>query len=191
VARKAEQRGFPTQAEIELWRAVLRDVRPLRGRKPAPPLPPPAAAPATPSAPPRAVPTPGPEGFAAEGATPLPHGLDKRTAERLRRGQMVIEARIDLHGMRQDEAHRALLSLIDRADRGRLRCLLVITGKGIRRAEDHDFRPEAIGVLKHAVPRWLAEPALRPRILAVAPAQPRHGGSGALYVLLRRQRSAR
>jgi DNA-nicking Smr family endonuclease len=191
VARKAEQRGFPTQAEIELWRAVLRDVRPLRGRKPTPPLPIPAAAPVAPSAAPRAVVTPATERFAAEGATPLPHGLDKRTAERLRRGQMAIEARIDLHGMRQDEAHRALLGLIDRAEHSGLRCLLVITGKGIRRAEDEDFRPEAIGVLKQAVPRWLAEPALRPRILAVAPAQPRHGGSGALYVLLRRQRSAR
>jgi DNA-nicking Smr family endonuclease len=188
VAGKAEGRRFPTQAEIELWRAVLRDVRPLHARRPAPPLPPPS--PAAPVAPPVVPPaTAAPGGFAAAGVTPLPHGLDKRSAERLRRGQMAIDARIDLHGMTQDEAHRALLGLIDRAERGGLRCLLVITGKGIRRVEGHDFRPESIGVLRQAVPRWLAEPNLRPRILAVAPAQPKHGGSGALYVLLRRRRA--
>jgi len=121
--------------------------------------------------------------------TPIPHGLDKRTAERLRRGQLAIEARLDLHGMTQDEAHGALFSFLARSEAQGLRCLLVITGKGVRRSDGHDFRGEAIGVLKHAVPRWLGEAGQRRRILALAPAQPKHGGSGALYVLLRRQRS--
>jgi DNA-nicking Smr family endonuclease len=105
------------------------------------------------------------------GAAP---GLDRRSAERLRRGQRAIEARLDLHGMTQDEAHRALDAFIARAQHGALRCVLVITGKS--------------GVLRAAVPRWLNEAPNRGRLLAVAPAQPRDGGVGALYLLLRRRR---
>jgi DNA-nicking Smr family endonuclease len=198
VAGRAERRRFASPAEIELWRAALREVRPLSGRKAPPPahrheeapLPPAAetgggkqatgARSAAPHLPRQA--------GEAETVRPIPHRLDKRTAERLRRGQLAVEARLDLHGLTQDEAHRALFSFVGRAERDGLRCLLVITGKGVRRVDGHDFRGETIGILKHAVPRWLAEPAIRPRILAIALAQPKHGGSGALYVLLRRRR---
>lgn len=135
-------------------------------------------------------PDPPPQAGEGAGVERFPHGLDKRTAERLRRGQLAIEARLDLHGLTQDAAHRALVAFLGRAERDGIRCLLVITGKGIRRVDGHDFRGETIGILRHAVPRWLAEPALRPRILAVTAAQQKHGGAGAFYVLLRRKRNS-
>jgi DNA-nicking Smr family endonuclease len=82
--------------------------------------------------------------------------------------------------MTQAEAHRELAAFIRAGrDAGR-RCVLVITGRG--------FGPSGPGVLKSAVPRWLEEPELRRHILAAAPAQPRHGGAGATYLLLRRHR---
>lgn len=93
---------------------------------------------------------------------------------------MPIEARLDLHGMTQDEAHRALTRFILRMHEAGRRAVLIVTGKGTR--EDGG------GVLRRAVPRWLAEPACRAVILAVSEAQPQHGGGGALYVLVRRKR---
>jgi DNA-nicking Smr family endonuclease len=107
-------------------------------------------------------------------------GVDRRTAEKFRRGQLAVEARLDLHGLTQEEAHRALVSFVQQAHASGLRTVLVITGKG-------GFG-DARGVLREAVPRWLNEAGLRPRVLSCAWAQPRHGGGGALYVLLRRQR---
>jgi DNA-nicking Smr family endonuclease len=101
---------------------------------------------------------------------------------------MPIEARIDLHGMTQTEAHRALDSFLARAHCDGRRCVLVITGKGLRKpAEDEGYGGET-GILRSAVPRWLNEAPNRARILAFAWAQPNHGGGGALYVLLRRHR---
>jgi DNA-nicking Smr family endonuclease len=109
------------------------------------------------------------------GAAP---GLDRRSAERLRRGATRVEARLDLHGMTQAEAHAALVDFLLRAQTAGRRCVLVITGKGEANG----------GVLRSAVPRWLNEPANRARILAFASAQARDGGTGALYLLLRRRR---
>jgi DNA-nicking Smr family endonuclease len=107
-------------------------------------------------------------------------GIDRANAERLKRGRRPIEARLDLHGMTQAEAHRELMAFVRIAGESGKRCVLVITGRGLG--------PEGSGVLKRAVPRWLAEVGLRHWILAIAPAQPRHGGAGALYLLLRRRR---
>ncbi len=107
-------------------------------------------------------------------------GIDRANAERLKRGLHAIEARLDLHGMTQAEAHRELIGFVVASHEVGRRCVLVITGRGLG--------PDGPGVLKSAVPRWLEEAALRRRILAVAAAQPRHGGAGALYLLLRRQR---
>jgi DNA-nicking Smr family endonuclease len=111
-------------------------------------------------------------------------GLDKRSAERLKRGELPIEARLDLHGMTQDEAHEALGRFLSRAEAHGLRCVLVITGKGFRRLGEGG----GLGILKGAVPRWLNEAPNRARVLAFSAAQPQHGGGGALYVLLRRRR---
>jgi DNA-nicking Smr family endonuclease len=113
--------------------------------------------------------------------------IDARTAERLRRGELPIDATLDLHGHTAVEAHRALAGFIDRAWRARLRCLLVITGKG-RAPEAALGLGAQVGVIKAGVPRWLNEPGLRARILALSQARPQHGGGGALYVLLKRQR---
>jgi DNA-nicking Smr family endonuclease len=107
-------------------------------------------------------------------------GIDRANAERLKRGKHEIEARLDLHGMTQAEAHRALAVFIRASRTDGKRCVLVITGRG----------SVGGGVLKSAVPRWLDEPEFRPHLLAIATAQPRDGGSGALYVMLRRTRAA-
>lgn len=106
-------------------------------------------------------------------------GLDKSTAGRFAKGMMEIDAVIDLHGLTQPVAHAALSRFIIGSNDLDRRCLLVITGKGNR---------EGTGVLKAEVPRWLNEPNLRGRILAFTHAQPKDGGHGALYVLLKRRR---
>jgi DNA-nicking Smr family endonuclease len=103
-------------------------------------------------------------------------GIDRANAERLKRGQHPVEARLDLHGMTQDEAHHALSRFIRNARGSGKRCVLVITGRGRMGG----------GVLRSAVPRWLNEPEFRPLLLAIATAQPWDGGVGALYVMLRR-----
>jgi DNA-nicking Smr family endonuclease len=105
-------------------------------------------------------------------------GIDRATAQRFRRGLRAIEARLDLHGMTQAEAHHALGEFVRAASAAGRRTLLVITGRGTDRP----------GILKDAVPRWLDQGELRRQVLAVAAAKPQHGGAGALYVLLRRQR---
>jgi DNA-nicking Smr family endonuclease len=134
--------------------------------RPARPVPARSGAPRTPEEPPL-----------SPGAAP---GLDKRTAQRLRRGRLPIEGRIDLHGMTQAEAQANLVRFITaQAAKGR-RCVLVITGKGLRGA--------GVGVLRAELPRWLNEPALRPLVLSFTPAQPRDGGGGAFYVYLRKAR---
>jgi DNA-nicking Smr family endonuclease len=127
-------------------------------------------------------------------ATPMPPGpkklsplatgrsgdVDGRTLDKLKRGKLRLQARLDLHGMTQDEAHRALVSFMAEAQADGKRCVLVVTGRGLL--------SEGGGVLRNQTPNWLNAPAIRARILAFATAQPRDGGSGALYVLLRRVR---
>lgn len=106
--------------------------------------------------------------------------VDARTMDRLRRGHLRPEARLDLHGLHQDEAQRALNRFIVRAQSSGVRSVIVITGKG--------RISEGGGVLRNQAPQWLNAPEIRPRILAFSSAQPRDGGAGALYVLLRRLR---
>lgn len=168
-----------SKADNALWRRAVRDVRPLAPRPPpAPPAPvPPVEKLPAEKQPARHSPP------AAPGHPPLAldrfAGIDRANAERLKRGKHAIEGRLDLHGMTQDEAHRALGVFISGARAGGKRCVLVITGRG----------RVGGGVLKSSVPRWLDEPALRSYVLAIATAQPRDGGAGALYVMLRRTRA--
>lgn len=116
-------------------------------------------------------------------------GVDKRTAQRLRRGQLPVERRLDLHGQTLAQAHQALDHFLAEAQAEGRRCVLVITGKGLfDKSEGAVRRAGEIGPLRREVPRWLAEPPNRARVLAWSPAQQRHGGDGALYVLLRRRR---
>jgi DNA-nicking Smr family endonuclease len=106
--------------------------------------------------------------------------VDGRTLDKLRRGKLRPQARLDLHGMTQDQAHTALVSFMANAQADGKRCVIVITGRGRISGGG--------GVLRNETPRWLNSPAVRSRVLAFATAQPRDGGSGALYVLLRRVR---
>ena len=177
----------PTAEELALWRAAMRDAVPFHGRAEGeaalPPPPPPLPSVVVPGA---AVSLPPPVA-APPSRSRLPPlepgrsaGLDRRSDDRLRRGQMAIEARIDLHGLTQSSAYDVLAHFITVSQAIGRRCVLVITGKGPV--------SQGGGVLRTMVPRWLAEPSLRRRILALHRAQPRDGGDGALYVLLKRQR---
>jgi DNA-nicking Smr family endonuclease len=170
---------LPTAEELALWLRVTRDVRTTRPRPPEAPEPsppstePPAqAAPArVPPAPPR---PPEPESRRLDPHRPI--DLDRGSWQRLRRGRYPVDARLDLHGLRQAEAHAALVGFLAAAQARGNRCVLIITGRGLASG----------GTLRDMVPRWLDTAPSRARVLAYAPAHPRHGGAGALYVLLRR-----
>jgi len=103
-------------------------------------------------------------------------GIDGRTQRRLFRGDVPVDRRLDLHGLTAARAESRLAQFIETAARDGCRCVLVITGKGA-------------GILRGHVPQWLKRQPLSPLILALAEARPNDGGSGALYVLLRRKRS--
>ena len=169
------RRRFPDEDDVRLWRMVTADITPLTKREPPPnkieqrkPIPPPAArqtiSPAMPAAP---VPRP-----VRRKPPVLAHG---ETPDMDRRGQLPIDMRLDLHGMTRDPAHQVLSTTLAAAWSGGCRVVLVITGKGQ-------------GILQSSVPRWLNEGDNRRRVLAFCHAQPKDGGSGALYVLLKRKR---
>jgi DNA-nicking Smr family endonuclease len=121
-------------------------------------------------------------------------GIDGNTAERLRRGQLEPQARLDLHGMSERDAHRALVTFVRAARARKFRLLLVVTGKGAggdRKPENEtafdlglDMRTR--GILRSLTPRWLGQPGLAEIVADVREAHRRHGGSGALYVYLRK-----
>lgn len=117
--------------------------------------------------------------------------FDRKAASRLRRGVTDIEARLDLHGMRQSEAHSALRTFLLGCQGRGLKWVLVITGKGVlARRDAHGLEPSGgiereIGVLRRNVPRWLAEPELRAIVVSYESAALHHGGEGALYIHLR------
>jgi len=171
-----------------LWAHAMRDAKPARRRR-APPAqtvekpPPEKTKPVKARRPARAQP-PVPVVKAKTPAPLLAVGamvdVDRRTAERLKRGQMAVEATLDLHGHTQAEAHRELNGFLARSHAAGRRCVLIVTGKGASKSGG--------GVLRGEVPKWLNEAPNRARIVAFAGARPQHGGGGALYVLLRRKR---
>jgi DNA-nicking Smr family endonuclease len=122
-------------------------------------------------------------------------GVDGSTAERLRRGKIEPDASIDLHGMTQQQAFARLLPFVRRAHEKGFRCVLVITGKGAPARFEADDRargfvmPERTkaGVLRSQVPLWLEQSETRTIVSGIQTAHQRHGGSGALYVYLRRK----
>jgi DNA-nicking Smr family endonuclease len=123
---------------------------------------------------------------------PKPAGLDRRTEQRLRRGAIALDARLDLHGLTQARAHGALRAFLLDAHRRGWRTVLVITGTG---AADPAPGPDSAadrprGVLARQVPHWLAGAELRQVVSGFREAHRRHGGRGALYVRVRRQRRA-
>lgn len=121
-----------------------------------------------------------------------PAQIDRRTEDRLRRGEMEIEGRLDLHGLNRDGARDALERFIAAAVAREKRCLLVITGKGrggLETGARGNGAQSGESILRRCVPEWLAEGPAAPFVLRVCPARPRHGGTGAFYVLLRRKRT--
>lgn len=185
--------------EEALWRQVAATASPLRvdppsfARDPDPasvPDPPPASPRRPLVLPPRPASEPGrltldlaPSPVADRAH---PH-MDRRRFDKLRRGRMEPEARLDLHGMTSERAHDALTAFILAAHASGLRLVLVITGKG-RPGEPDAMAPHRHGVLRHNVPHWLGAPPLASKVLQLAQAHQRHGGGGAFYVYLRRQR---
>lgn len=124
----------------------------------------------------------------AEDMARAPVRMDAKALGKMARGKLVPEARIDLHGMTLAEAHPALRDFILMShDMGR-RLVLVITGKGKVR-DDYAPMPVRQGVLRHQVPQWLNMAPLRALVLQIRPAHLKHGGEGAYYVYLRRQRT--
>jgi DNA-nicking Smr family endonuclease len=150
---------------------------PEAGKTPAPK---PAVVSPSPALPPLPAPT--------KPALPPLAPMERRTLQALRRGRKDVDSVIDLHGMRQEEAHFALLRFLHRAQVSGYGLVLVITGKGGAAAGFGLF--EERGVLRRMVPHWLRLPDLRSLVIGFEEASPQHGGSGALYVRLRRRRGA-
>ncbi len=123
-------------------------------------------------------------------------GVDGRTAERLRRGVLEPDARLDLHGFTEAAAHGALVTFLRAAQLRGHRLALVVTGKGAKAPDpyapfDLELNARSRGVLKSVVPRWLGEPALAGIVADARPAHRKHGGAGALYVYLRKNTHTR
>lgn len=177
----------------DLWRFVSDSVEPIeRGKGYVPPIPKREAAQSPAAKPAKKAPArPAVQAPVSKTLTPN-DGIDRRTAERLRKGQIPIDARIDLHGMVRDEAYSALRHFLRTSHASGHRCVLVITGKGSGGKTSAQFweghGENATGVLKKNVPLWLGEADLAPIVLSTATAQGKDGGHGALYVLLRRKR---
>ena len=173
----------PSDETALLWQAATKDVRKLEGEIKTPP--------ATAGSAPRVrrpVSAPQPTEAGPSGPLPQGKGLDGRTAQRLAQGKMTIDARLDLHGRTLPEAHAAVRAFILKEFARESRCLLVITGKGMRDESDVWFERERGGI-RRQFRDWLADADLTAMVLAVTPARASHGGDGAFYVLLRRKRS--
>jgi DNA-nicking Smr family endonuclease len=192
---KRRHRRRLTQDEHKLWSGITRSIVPLK-RRPSEPhrhdtLPAPGARVPPPPARRRAEPAPMRHPAAKSAIKPVSKpalpviGLDRRQKQRLARGAETIDARIDLHGRTQSEAHAALLGFLRRAQAEGARFVLVITGKG--GASGPGSSGER-GILKRQVPLWLRLPEFRLLVLAVEDAHVAHGGEGALYVRMRRAR---
>lgn len=178
-------------ADHGLWDEVRRTIAPLKRRAIKPPL--------------EASPTPTPQ-VLAQSALRTPQrehlqrtkppplaAFDRRTAQRLSRGQLEPEARIDLHGDGLETARIKLFHFLESHRRRGVRLVLVITGKGASPFGRHTLHgvgfyhaPEREGRLRREVPRWLDEGPFRDHVSGFQPAHPRHGGGGAFYLRLRK-----
>ena len=196
--KRRSPRGLNPE-EKDLWERVAKTANPLEGRASKPALL--ATKPKRPvkKAPETKAISPFEVGSAAQSRLPghrlapsvrstvgsAPLQMDQKAFGRMKRGKTRPEARIDLHGMRLDEAHRSLNAFIHASHARGRRLVLVITGKG-RITDDDGPIPVRAGVLRHQVPDWLSRPPLSALVLQVSEAHQRHGGGGAYYVYLRR-----
>jgi DNA-nicking Smr family endonuclease len=168
--------------EIALWTEVARGVARRRGAA----LPTPSNPQAGEVAPaPRAVPDEAPASRPAPRSAPPLAPLDRRLKRELGRGRGAIDAALDLHGLTQAEAHQALRGFLRHSQARGARLVIVVTGKGGPFDQPGGW-PNERGVLRRLAPHWLREPDLRSVVLGFEEAGRAHGGSGALYVRLRR-----
>ena len=181
------KRGL-SEEERALWESVTRQTKPLRKKHRA--AEPHAASPkaeprvaANAAAPPKKLLSPAAAPAPARPAVPPLAPLGRREKAQLSRGRKEIEARLDLHGMTQARAHRALSGFLHRAHGEGLTFVLIITGKGKIGAESER------GVLRRQVPQWLGQPEFRAFVVGFEEAHIGHGGAGALYVRIRRSRT--
>lgn len=175
-----------SEDERALWESVAKQAKPLRAKRLAA-MPPPAAVEVEMRRPTKAVPQPKPTTVATSSppvkpAAPPLAPLGRRDRLQLSRGRKEIEARLDLHGMTQVRAHRALSAFLHLAHSEGLTFVLIITGKGKAGTESER------GVLRRQVPQWLSQPEFRGLIVGFEEAHVGHGGAGALYVRIRRSR---
>jgi DNA-nicking Smr family endonuclease len=174
-----------SEEERALWESVAKQTKPLR-KKPraAKPLEisPGAETPLVkPAASPKPLPSAKVQRVPKPEAPPLAP-LGRRERSQLSRGRKEIDARLDLHGMTQTRAHRALSGFLQRAHSEGLTFVLIITGKGKMGADSER------GVLRRQVPQWLNLPEFRALVVGFEEAHIGHGGEGALYVRIRRMR---
>jgi DNA-nicking Smr family endonuclease len=173
-----------SEEERALWESVAKQTKPLRKKPRAAKAEAASSVAETPDVAGSAVPSkplPRPARVAKAAAPPLAL-LGRRERSQLSRGRKEIDARIDLHGMTQTRAHRALSGFLQRAHHDGLTFVLVITGKGKIGTD-----PER-GVLRRQVPQWLSLPEFRALVVGFEEAHIGHGGEGALYVRIRRAR---
>lgn len=183
------------EEDRELFHRTMSEAVPLRGRRrphvrsppPKSPIGPPtpvaarrSVLDATLRAPPRPLPAAPPRTLDPGDDT----GLDRATEQRLRRGQLAPEARLDLHGHTVADAERAMARFLERSQAMGCRVVLVVTGKGARSEGGVTFA----GRIRAEFPHWVNGSGNRGRIFGVRAAHPRHGGGGAFYVMLRKAR---
>ncbi|MBC8038036.1 MAG: Smr/MutS family protein [Rhizobiales bacterium] len=204
--------------DFELWTEMTRSVKPLRKRKPVSPSPlrgraiasaapaagkarggglvvsPPERASPPVERPPPLIPPHKGEGKKAKSPPPNT-GFDRRTTQKMTRGNVEIERRLDLHGTGVELARVQLLQFLRGAHGDGVRTVLVITGKGSSPFSRHTLHgaahfhsPERQGQLRRLLPEWLHEPEFRILVSGFQPAHPKHGGGGAYYVKIRRAR---
>ena len=183
------KRETDRETDAELWAHVARSAKPLEKPRRTPsaqPFKPRANPPAKKTAP---ASRPAPRAAAKQPPAARGETLDRQTSRQLERGRIAVEARIDLHGMRQREAHAALRRFLNTAQGKGRRNVLVITGKGAAPDATRPFYEESgRGVLRQAVPHWLSHPDLAHVVASYSEAPRRLGGEGALYVRLRKSR---
>lgn len=167
-----------------LWNLVAKTAKPLRNT-PARAAPP--DAPKSAPVPQAAATQPAPPVALLAAAPPrkehVAHKFDVQTRDKISKGRLPLEGRVDLHGMTQEEAYSLLLSFLRRAHEGGVRYVLVITGKGSSSRGD--------GVLRKSLPAWLKTQPFRHMVSGIDEAARHHGGGGAFYVRLRRRESGR